>query len=68
MAVMGLLSDGSEYDEDEKDFMLAMDRYKRARGRPFPTWCEVLAVLKSRGWRRVAEAAELPQPPRLVGW
>ena len=33
-----------------------MDRYKRENRRPFPTWSEVLEVLRSLGYRRVAEA------------
>lgn len=40
------------YDEDEREFMLAMDRYKRVNRRPFPTWCEVLGVLKSLGYHK----------------
>ena len=34
--------------------MLALERYKRERKRPFPTWREVLAVAKSLGYRLVA--------------
>ncbi len=49
---------------DEWDAMNAIDRYKRENRRPFPTWREVLAVLMSRGWRRVAENGA---PPRVPG-
>jgi hypothetical protein len=38
----------------EREFMVALDRYKRSHHRPFPTCCEVLAVLKSLGYRKVA--------------
>jgi hypothetical protein len=48
-----------DYSDDEIDFMKAMDDYKRRSGRQFPTWSEVLEVLRSMGYRRVAEAAEL---------
>lgn len=37
---------------DEVEFIEAVNRYKRDHGRPFPTWGEVLDVLKSLGYRR----------------
>ena len=47
---------GADYTADEIEFLMAMDRCKRERQRPFPTWPEVLAVVKSLGYRRVADA------------
>jgi hypothetical protein len=47
---------GADYTDNERDFLLAMDRFKREHQRPFPTWREVLAVVESLGWRRVVEA------------
>jgi hypothetical protein len=32
-----------------------MDDYKRRSGRQFPTWSEVLEVLRDLGYRKVAE-------------
>lgn len=52
-----------EYNDDEVAFMNAMDQYKRSNRRPFPTWSEVLEVLVSLGYRKVAEAAPLPGLP-----
>jgi hypothetical protein len=52
-----------DYTDDETVFMKARDRYKRENRRPFPTWSEVLEVLRSLGYRRVAEATELPGKP-----
>ncbi len=49
-----------DYNDEETDFMKAMDRYKRENRRPFPTWSEVLEVMRSLGYRRVAEATDLP--------
>jgi hypothetical protein len=49
-----------DYSDDETEFMKAMDRYKRENRRPFPTWSEVLEVLHSLGYRRVAEPTALP--------
>lgn len=45
--------DGSELTADDIEFMMAMDRYKREMGRPFPDCADVLAVAKSLGYRRV---------------
>ena len=52
-----------EYNGDEVAFMNAMDQYKRSNRRPFPTWSEVLEVLVSLGYRKVAESAPLPGLP-----
>jgi hypothetical protein len=49
-----------DYNDEETDFMKAMDRYKRENRRPFPTWTEVLEVLSSLGYARTAEATALP--------
>jgi len=49
-----------DYTDDEITFMKAMDQYKRANRRPFPTWSEVLEVLLSLGYRKVAEPTALP--------
>ena len=49
-----------DYTDDEIVFMKAMDQYKRDNRRPFPTWSEVLEVLRALGYRKVAEATALP--------
>ena len=52
-----------DYSEEEIVFMKAMDQYKRANRRPFPTWSEVLEVLYALGYRKTADASALPGPP-----
>ncbi len=47
-----------EMTDEQFDFLMAIDQYKRANQRPFPTWTEVLEVVKAIGYRKVAE----PQP------
>jgi hypothetical protein len=37
-----------------------MDQYKRANRRPFPTWSEVLEVLRALGYRKVEAPTALP--------
>jgi len=49
-----------DYTDDEIEFMKSMDQYKRNNRRPFPTWSEVLEVLRALGYRRVAEPTALP--------
>jgi hypothetical protein len=49
-----------DYNDDEIAFMKAMDQYKRDNRRPFPTWSEVLEVLRALGYRKVAEPSNMP--------
>ena len=44
-----------DYNNEEIEFMKAIEQYKKEFSRPFPTWSEVLEVLKSIGYRKVAE-------------
>jgi len=43
-----------EYSDDEVEFMQALDAYKRKNGRMFPTCSEVLEVVRSLGYTKVA--------------
>lgn len=49
---------GCEYTDEEREFLVAMDRYKRDTGHKFPTWSEVLKVLKSLGYEKVSLNAD----------
>ena len=55
-----------DYTDEEIVFMKSMDNYKRDNRRPFPTWSEVLEVLRALGYRKVAEATALPGNTRPV--
>ncbi|HEV3237061.1 MAG TPA: hypothetical protein VGZ25_08740 [Gemmataceae bacterium] len=58
-----------DYNDDEIIFMKAMDQYKRANRRPFPTWSEVLEVLHSLGYRKTEKATEMPGlDPNINGY
>jgi hypothetical protein len=37
---------------DDLEFIRAIDAYKRKHSRPFPTWSEVLRILKGLGYRK----------------
>lgn len=45
-------------NEEQLDFLKAMDEYKRVNNRPFPTWTEVLDIVLYLGYRRVAPIGE----------
>ena len=47
-----------ELNDEQFEFVLAMDEYKRANKRPFPSWTEVLEVIKYLGYRKVAEVGQ----------
>ena len=48
-----------EMTDEQFDFLMAIDRYKKENQRPFPTWTEVLEVIKALGYRKVAEPESL---------
>jgi hypothetical protein len=41
-----------DYSAAEVEFMRAVEEYKRSSGRLFPTWSEVLEVVRGLGYRR----------------
>ena len=47
-----------QMSDEQFEFLMAIDEYKRKNTRPFPTWTEVLEVIKALGYRKVAQ----PQP------
>jgi hypothetical protein len=49
-----------DYSIEEIEFMKSMDHYKRENRRPFPTWSEVLEVLRALGYRKVAPPSQMP--------
>ena len=53
---------GSNYDADETEFLKAMERFQRKYRRRYPTWTEVLLVVRCLGYRRVAAPVPVPPP------
>ena len=45
--------------DEQFEFLMAVDEYKRQNNRPFPTWTEVLELVKALGYRKVAEPMSL---------
>ena len=50
--------------DEQFEFLLAIEEYKRKNVRPFPTWTEVLEVIKALGYRKVAEPQLLEKPKK----
>jgi hypothetical protein len=48
-----------EMTDEQFEFLMAIDQYKRANQKPFPTWTEVLELVKALGYRKVAEPQSL---------
>jgi hypothetical protein len=53
------VAEEGEMTDEQFEFLMAIDQYKRANQRPFPTWTEVLEVIKALGYRKVAEPQSL---------
>ncbi len=45
--------------DEQFEFVMAVDQYKKLNARPFPTWTEVLEIIKTLGYRKVAEPCSL---------
>ena len=62
-----------QHSDEQFEFLMAINEYKRMNKRPFPTWTEVLEVMKALGYRKVAEPqalgksteAEAPKPDKV---
>lgn len=48
-----------EMTDEQFEFVMAINEYKRVNRRPFPTWTEVLDVMKALGYRKVAEPQDI---------
>ena len=48
-----------EMNDEQFEFLMAIDQYKKANQRPFPTWTEVLEIIKALGYRKVADPESL---------
>ncbi|HUV66070.1 MAG TPA: hypothetical protein VMW24_19405 [Sedimentisphaerales bacterium] len=53
-----------QMSDEQFEFLMAIDEYKRQNTRPFPTWTEILEVIKALGYRKVAEPQPIEKPRR----
>jgi hypothetical protein len=55
-------ADEGELTSEQFLFLMAIDAYKRTNQRPYPTWTEVLEVIRKLGYRKTCPTAlSLPQ-------
>jgi len=54
-----------DYSNDEIEFMQALDAYKRANGRMFPTCSEILEVIRDLGYVRMSPGASAGTAPAI---
>ncbi len=43
---------GADYTDEEREFLQALDQYKRLHQKPRPTWAEVLGCALELGYRQ----------------
>ncbi len=48
-----------EMTAEQFEFLQAVNEYKKVNSRPFPSWSEVLDIVKAMGYRKVAEPSEI---------
>ena len=48
-----------EMTEEQFEFLMAVDEYKRVNKRPFPSWTEVLDIIRALGYRKVADRSDI---------
>ncbi|MHC4985736.1 MAG: hypothetical protein ACYTFO_06220, partial [Planctomycetota bacterium] len=48
-----------QMNEEQWEFLQAINEYKQVNKRPFPTWSEVLDVMKAIGYRKVADPTDI---------
>jgi hypothetical protein len=56
-----------EMNQEQFLFLLAIDTFKRANGKTFPTWTDVLEIIRKLGYRKTAPS-ELNLGARAQDW
>lgn len=55
-----------DYNENEVEFMQALETYKRKSGRMFPTCSEILEVIHNLGYRKMDGSSSAPSAVELM--
>jgi len=45
--------------DEQLAFLHAVNEYKKVNNRPFPSWSEVLDIIKAMGYRKVADPSDI---------
>ena len=48
-----------EMTDEQFEFIMAINEYKKVNKRPFPSWTEVLDIITALGYRKVAEPQDI---------
>ncbi|HVZ93933.1 MAG TPA: hypothetical protein VG797_05435 [Phycisphaerales bacterium] len=56
-----------ELNQEQFLFLMAIDQFKRVNGKTFPSWTDVLEVIRLLGYRKTA-ASELKLPTQTEDW
>ncbi len=48
-----------EMTDTQFEFIMAINEYKRVNKRPFPSWTEVLDIIRALGYRKVADPEDI---------
>lgn len=48
-----------EMTDEQFEFIMSVNEYKRVNKRPFPSWTEVLDIMKALGYRKVADPQDI---------
>ncbi|MFO0933943.1 MAG: hypothetical protein U1E39_14735 [Planctomycetota bacterium] len=51
-AMEGKTAGSYDLDAETMEFILAVNQFKAATGKPFPTWSEILQIVRSLGYTR----------------
>lgn len=51
--------------DEQFNFLMAVDEYKKLNNRPFPSWTEILEVIKALGYRKVADPSSLDESDKI---
>jgi len=60
-------ADEGEMSQEQFMFVMAIDTFKRVNGLTFPTWTDVLEVIRKLGYRKTM-TSELNLGPRAEDW
>jgi hypothetical protein len=52
---------GADISTEELEFLRALERYQRRYDRRYPSWREVLSILRSLGYRKVSDKSQPSQ-------
>ena len=53
-----------QMSQEQFEFLMAIQEYKSKNAKPFPTWTEVLELIKALGYRKVMDPQPITQPDK----